>query len=281
MASIANDGVRVALLAGIAILAAGCAPSLSTLQPAAVARPGHIQGHLGFDVSIPTGTVTRVIDAAESLATAARNRDLTEDEKKTVYEAGVNLAANPPSPASNLLIAVGVAKRVEVGVRIAGGGWRLGGRVQILEEARSGVDLSVGLGVSRYTFEFPASNLIPILKIDDFTRWTFDLPVLFGISGSYYRLWAGPKFLFSTFDTAVRVDVPFVNTTELASFDGTGVHVAAQGGAALGYKWIFVGLEVTLAQLFGSAQATLFGNSFRSEIGSFIFHPSLALLLDI
>jgi hypothetical protein len=268
--------------AAVALFGAeGCAPSLSTLQPAHVAKPGHVQAHLGFDVSLPTGTIRRAVDVAEPLADAANNRDLTDDEKRRVFDAGVNLAVNPPSPTSNLGIAVGVVKRVEVNGRLAGGGWRLGGRFQILDRDTHGVDLSVGLGASRYTYEFPASGVIPILKIDDFTRWTFDVPILFGISGDFYRVWGGPKLLYSTFDTAVRLDIPFVKTSDLAKFEGSTLHLAGQGGVAIGYKVIFIGIEMTLASMSGSADATILGSASRYGLGSFIIHPSVALLLEI
>jgi hypothetical protein len=264
-----------------AALAVGCAPSLSTLQPAHVAAPGHVQAHLGLDVSVPTGTIRRAVDAARPLARAASDRDLTADEKRQVYDAGVNLAVNPPSPTTNLGIAVGIVKRFELGGRLAGGGWRLGGRFQILERATSGVDLSVGLGVARYTYEFPASNVIPILTIDDFKRWTFDVPLQIGISGDFYRLWGGVKLLYSTFDTAVRLEIPFTASSDLATFDGHTLHVAGQGGFAFGYKVIFVGMELTLASMSGSAEANIVGTTSRYDLASFVVHPSVALLLEL
>mgnify|MGYP006915169796 CR=1 FL=1 len=273
-------GRALALAAFFVGATTGCAPSLSTLQPAQVAAPGHMQGHVGFDVSVPTGTVSNVVDTAKPIGDAANNRTLTDDEKRALYDAATNLAVNPPGVSSTVGLAVGIAKRFEVGGRLAGGGWRLGGRFQILERAESGFDFSVGLGVAHDAYEFPASGVIPILHVDDFSRWTFDVPVLVGISGDFYRLWGGPKFVYSTFDTAVRVDVPFVKTSDLATFGGSTFHLAAQGGVAVGYKVIFIGAEITLAEMFGSADTTVLGSSHRTSLGSFVIHPSLALLLD-
>lgn len=269
----------VTLLAAAAI-ATGCAPSLSTMQPAHVAPKGHVQAQAGFDVSVPTGVIRRVVDGAEPIADAAQSRDISDDEKHRAYEAGVNLATNPPSFAPYLGLAAGVADNVEVGARFAGGGWRVGGRYQILHKDTSGVDLTAGLGISRYTFAFPVGDILPILKIDDFVRWSFDVPIQVGVSGDFYRVWGGAKFMFSTFDTAIRLDVPFVKSTELASFDGTTFHVAGTGGVALGYKKAFLALELTVAPTFGSATTTVLGRSERASLGGVVVHPSVGLLFE-
>ena len=50
------------------LLASGCATSLSGFQPAHVAPKGHVTAEAGFDVSVPTGTITKAIDAGKTLA---------------------------------------------------------------------------------------------------------------------------------------------------------------------------------------------------------------------
>ena len=62
---------------------------------------------------------------------------------------------------------------------------------------------------------------------------------------------------------------------------GARAEAGAQGGAAFGYKWIFIGFELTLAEMLGSANTTILNDSHRSGLSSFIIHPSLALLLEI
>jgi len=42
-----------------------------------------------------------------------------------------------------------------------------------------------------------------------------------------------------------------------------------------------VGLELTLAEMFGSAKATLLGSSHETKLDSFVVQPSVALLLEI
>ena len=88
----------------------GCAPALSSFTPAHVAPKKHVQAELGFDVSVPTGTITDVVDQGATLGNAARNREPTEDEQRQLFEAGAALGLNPPSLVSH----VGVAYTREV-----------------------------------------------------------------------------------------------------------------------------------------------------------------------
>ena len=60
---------RALLIAALG-LSAGCAPSLSTMQPAHIAPKGHVQATAGIEVSAPTATFTRVIDAGKALSQA-------------------------------------------------------------------------------------------------------------------------------------------------------------------------------------------------------------------
>ncbi len=74
--------------------ATGCATSLSSFQPAHVLPPGGVSLEAVWMASIPTGAVTRTIDTAKALASADM---LSEEDKRTVFAAGFNLALSPPS----------------------------------------------------------------------------------------------------------------------------------------------------------------------------------------
>lgn len=258
-------------------LLVGCAPALSTFQPAHVAKKGHVQAAAGLDIAIPTGTIASAVESVEPIARAAGNRALTADEQKQVFDAAVKVAANPPSFGPHAGVAYVPVERLEVGLRYVAGAFRLGSRYQILKREDHGIDLTVGAGISRLAYALPISDQIPFVEVEDFTRWQFDFPILFGKSGDWYRWWAGPKVMFSTFRTAMKIDAPkFVS--EVASFQGTGGYYGAQAGAAFGYKKVFIGFELTMAQLFGHADTTLLGASRRTDVNSFIVYPSVGLM---
>src|SRR5262249_35567092 len=155
----------------------------------------HITAEIGGDVSAPTGTITRTIDAGETLAKAARDHSLTDSERRQVIEAGANLAIDPPAVVMHLGLTYVPVERWELGLRYSYGSWRVGVRRQLLTQERYGLDLTVGLGLSRFSYEFPVQDLVNVLHLDDFTRWSLDIPLLVGNHAAWYRWWAGPRLL--------------------------------------------------------------------------------------
>jgi hypothetical protein len=275
--------VRARIVA--ALIVSACAPPLSGFQPAHVAPAGHIQAEAGLDVSAPTGTISRTIDVGRGLVGAARQRSLTDDERRRLIEAGASLVLDPPAVVTHVALAYGLVPGWEMGLRYASGSLRLGGRTELQSQDRAtgqGFDLSVGLGVSRQTASFPVDSVLDYLTIDEFTRFTVDIPVLVGRHAPWYRTWGGARLALSHYSGAMRLSLPATSGTpaELVagSVDGTGALVALQGGAAVGYAHLFVGFELTLARQFSGARLTAGGQSQDVDLGGFIISPGVALL---
>jgi hypothetical protein len=263
-------------------LAGGCAPSLATMQPAHVAPKGHFQATAALEVGIPTGAIVSTIDAGRALSDAAVHGSLTADQERRVFEAGIDVLATPPSAGPHLALAYTVAEHLEIGVRYAGDGWRAGTRYQILRHQEAPLDLTVGVGLARSVLSIPMGGFIPILEVDDFTRWTVDVPLLVGTSRSWFRVWAGPKLLWSHFGTALRLSIPNGNT-EYASFEGSAAYVGGQAGAAVGYRNLFLGVELTLAEAFGSASvtATSVAEVRPVDVTGFVVYPAFGLMGEL
>lgn len=266
-----------------AAVALGCAPALSSLQPAHVAEKGHFQAELGMDVTIPTGTIESVIDAGIAAAKAAESRKLEEPEKKQLFDAGAALALNPPSVVQHLGLAYTILDSWEMNLRYSVSALRLGTRYQLLKHKKHNIDLTVGAGVALYVLQFPVGSILDIVELEDFTRWQFDFPIQIGTSGDWYRVWGGPRLMFTTFGTELVVNLPEVSgysgETEIASFDGTGMYVGGQIGAALGYKKVFFGVELTLVQLFSSGALDAFGQrALAVDLDSFVIVPTFGLM---
>lgn len=274
---------RVRWIPLLAAALCGCAPALSTMQPAHVAPKGHVQAEIGTDFAVPTGTIVDTVDAAVTLIRAASNRELTENEQKRVFDAGVGLALNPPSPVQHIGVGVSVIDNLEVSLRYSVNALRLGTRYQFLTKAKHGVDLSVGAGVGYYVFSFPVGTILDIVELEDFSRWQFDFPILIGTHGKWYRVWGGPRLMFTTFSTSLTMNLPsstgYPGEIEIASFSGTGAYYGGQVGAAFGYKYVFLGIELTLAQLFSSGDLDAFGKrSLSVDLDSFVIYPAIALM---
>jgi hypothetical protein len=270
-------------------LSGACAPSLATMQPAHVAPKGHVQATVGFEISAPTGTISRIIDTGKTLSDVARRQmDLTPAQEQQVFEAGVNAVVVPPSLGYHFAAAYTVIDHLEVGVRYAGGGWRFGARYQVLRHEDGPLDLTVGAGVARATFEIPLSSYIPVLEVEDFTRWTFDVaPLQIGTSRSWYRVWGGPKFLYSHFSTALRLSIPGMPQPDLATFEGHAIYYGGQAGFALGFRSIFLAFELTLADVTGTGHVTASSPARdgspqpiarNADLSGFIIYPALGLI---
>ena len=276
-----SRGRRVAPL--LLFAAFGCAPSLSTFQPAHVPPKGTVTASVGLEAGVPVGAIETLIDAGKDLASRGQNGEaLTDDQKWQIFDAGVSLMLLTPSFGPHFAIGFVPIERLEVGLRYAGSAWRVGGRLQLLDHVTGPFDLTVGLGLSRFTFEFPISDQIPVLQLDDFSRWQVDVPILAGTSRDWFRFWIGPKLLLSTFETRLTLSLP--NDVTAASFDGTATFLGGQAGLALGYRKLFVAFELTMGEAFGTAHLTslvLNPSTHDTHLSSFTIFPSIGLMGEI
>lgn len=272
---------RGSLVVGLlAVAAAGCAPSLATMQPAHVGPKGTVQVAAAMEIGVPTGTIIQAIDTGKTLSDRALNGDpITEADREQIYRAAINWVGSPPQLGPHFAANYAPLDRVEVGIRYAGRGWRLGGRYQLLRREEGPFDLVVGFGVARSTYKVPLSDVIPVLEVDDFTRWTFDVPVLAGTSRSWYRVWIGPKLVHSRFGIGTRLVIPN-ETPEVARFDGATTFLGGVGGVAVGYQHVFLGLELTVGHISGSATAdlTTAGVARSADLSGTIIYPTFGLM---
>jgi hypothetical protein len=263
------------------LLACGCATSLSSFQPAHVLPAGHVSLAAGLDGSIPTGAVTRTIDTARALANANM---LSEQDKRTIFAGGFNLALSPPSVVEHIGLTYSPADRWEVGLRYASHAWRIGGRRQLLQQALDGTgwDVTVGLGLQRFSFSLPIDEVIPIVRLEEFTRWNLDIPLVAGRRGDFYRIWGGPRLVFSDYGAELVLRAPgsagSVANEDIASVEGRGTYLGLQGGAALGYRVLFLAFELTVVRFLGAARLSAFGSNADIETGTWVVYPGVAIL---
>src|SRR6185503_5878179 len=98
----------------------------------------------GVEFGVPSGGVDDVVNSGKELVDAARSGTITDEQKWKLFDAGVNLAASPPSASQHLAIAYTFLDRAEASLRYVGGGFRLGGRYKILRHEESLLYLVVG-----------------------------------------------------------------------------------------------------------------------------------------
>jgi hypothetical protein len=260
----------------------GCAPALSTFQPAHVAPQGHFQGGAGFEIGVPVGTLDDLITVGRNLADKAQtNQGLTDDEKWRLFDVGINLALNPPSVGPHVGIAYTVVEHLELNLRYAGAVIRFGGRYQLLDHVTGPFDMVTGFGVAHDSHGVSVPE-IDIVRVDEFSRWRIDVPLLIGTSRDWFRVWAGPRFLYSWFDAGLSLNLqnehPQVNLT------GTAVYFGGQAGVALGYRKLFFAVELTMAEVWGTAHLTtnaITPGVHDSSLSTFVVYPSIGLIAEL
>ena len=252
------------------------------MQPAHVAPKHHVQAEFGMDVSVPTGTIADAIDAAGTLVKVAGERDLTDAEVQQVYTAATATLLNPPSATPHVGIGFTVVDNLEVSLRYATSSLRLGGRYQFLNKLKHGVDASVGLGLGYFVLDLPLDS-IPIVKLEDFSRFQLDVPLVFGTRGSWYRLWGGPRFMYTRFGMDLKLEIDATSTVtarkEIASFGGNGFYVGAQGGVAVGDKYVFLAFVLTVVRLIMNGDLAVLQKPVANfDLSSNIVYPTLGLM---
>jgi len=252
------------------------------MTPAHVAKARHVQMETGLDVSYPTTGISDIVDLGKSLAVQAR--PLTAEEERQLIRAGAALALNPPSVNTHVGVGVGLGYNTEAQGRLVSGGWRLGARYQFLNQATHGVDLSGGLGLGRISFSPPGADIFePLLTVDDYTRWQFDLPLLVGMSGNWYRWWGGPRMMLGSFDGGMKLSEPTEGTVFDAKLSGTSSYLGGQLGGALGYKKVFLALELTVVGFGTRAEVVTNGavaGDFKTDVSGVVVYPAIGLLGD-
>ena len=119
----------------VVMVTVGCAPSLSTFQPAHVAPKGHVMASGGFEVGLPVGAIDALIDSGKTLAEQGQSgQPLTTEQKWQIFDAGINLMLNLPSVSPHVAVAYTPLAHLELGVRYAGTAWRGGARVEVLRQ---------------------------------------------------------------------------------------------------------------------------------------------------
>ena len=153
-------------------------------------------------------------------------------------------------------------------------------RPQLLGQDDSGVDMTVGLGLGAAAFDPPIHSVLDNVEVGDFVRWNVDLPITVGWHGSWYRFWTGPRLLYSSMSETMTLHLPY-ETTVTGSVSGRGLYVGGFVGAALGYRSLFIGPELTLVELFGTAEVSALGVTTSARLDSFVVYPAIAVMGEL
>jgi len=285
----------------LGLVAPGCATTLSSFQTAKPVPPGHVEVNGGTGLYIPLGTAIHVIgigvDQAKKAIDAASNQrqyNLTEADQQDLLTAGIALAVMPPANTYEMSIRTGIVDNLDMGLRYSVNAVRLDAKFRFLhqnfdgpevpEDSARTFDMALGVGGAKYLFDSPVLDALEFVQMGDFSRWDVEVPLYLSWQwGEYFRLYGGPKYVYSR----TSFDERLVNTSEQAS-NITGLDlslpstvtmqfVGATAGLMVGYKYVFLMLELTGGYTF--CAPVVLGQ--RRDLGGVTLFPAAGIAIRI
>ena len=258
-------------------------------------RPGHVQAQAALDVNVPASRIVDAVDVAGTLGSRYASDPSyvpTSDEQRQALAAGVGLGLSSPGVNPDFMLRMGVVKNLDVGLRWSGLAAHVDGKYRFLatreptaeeEEAERGkigngpdrgFQGAVSIGISKSLYDGFVFDALDFLDVGDYSRWNVEVPLIFGSRlGDFGHVWFGPKYVFSTYS----VDASLQNVGIVSKSSGTIHHLGAFGGVGVGYKVVFVFLELTIAKMF--AEPEVFGQ--RTDLGGIVVVPAGGLMLRL
>lgn len=242
---------------------------MTTMQPARVARKGDIGVNLGGSASLPVGPIIDLYDSGKEVVEeyeANGTSNLDEQDIITLLEAGAGVLLALPTVTPTLTGKYAFLDRWEGGLRLAGPTTQLFVRNQVIDATRGDpLNGTWGVSLGRAVIEAPVGSLDDYLEVDDFERWELEGHLFLGWDGDFGRFWFGPKVVATTYDAGIGLNLGDTCSAR-AGLDGSAVYASGAVGGAVGFRWIWIGLEITSGYM--SSSTTLSGTLACPEAGA-------------
>ncbi len=276
-------GAKRCYISTLLLLSVGCTTSLATMTPAPTTAPGHVRVSGGVGGNIPAGQIVDLVtDGQEILDKSDMGEPISEEEQRRIEDLAIALLATPPSVGVDAQVRFGVAEKLDIGARFSSGA--VGGdvRYQFTGEGYDGFVGSIGLGARFFLVQlddWPVGHEYEDdIEIKNLKRIEVDLPLLFGVSGKVGHLWFGPKLAYSRFTN--EVDLTIGDAMYNVEVAGNNFYYGAQFGFALGYEFIWVSAEITVAGVSIDAEATVNSEQRSVNADGLIVYPAGSILLE-
>lgn len=284
----------------IAVLASGCATTLSTMQTAVPVEPRHVQINGGYGLYLPLGPAADAVmqgakQAAKAVAAAKNDEQyqLSEEDQQALLTAGIGLAAMPPGFAYEISLRTGVVDNLDVGLKYStSGSLKADAKYRFFHQGPSGepgvmspsYDLAIGLGASKYFFESPVITVLEYVQLGDFSRWDVEVPAIFSIEwGQILKFWVAPKYVFShtSFDeelVGISEEATRRSGYQLGLPGSVSTHfIGSSVGFGAGYRWVHVMFELTAGYTY--CRPVIFGH--QRNLGGLTLYPAIGLQVKL
>ncbi|TXD36211.1 hypothetical protein FRC98_13895 [Lujinxingia vulgaris] len=255
--------IFVTLLTLTLLFASGCATSLSNLAPAHTLAPGEVQITGVAQADLYTGVFDGTIDAGRAVVDAAQRDDgpISEEELRTLLDAVLLWQLFLPGVTPELALRVGVSDRplagLDVGLRYNGNVVKPDVRLQLWESASGNLALTAHAAYGYH--RSVATSAVEWAVMTEFKRHDFEA----GLSAGWeyqdiFKLYLSPRYLYSDLSATPnlpdwlkeRIPEEYQDYNPSRFFEDSEMHyVGLNWGAMLGYRWVFVHLDMTMMRV--------------------------------
>ncbi len=259
-----------------------CTPTLSTMEPARLTPPGHVQITTSASGTLPTGEPMSLL---RDLQRVSKSEKLNLDSAEELALGTASLLVNAPGMTSTASISVGLNRQYEISARVSTSAARFGMRHQLFR-ARPGVYGVVGLGLTQYFAPLDIETFSNRAQIHSFSRQEVDVPLHLGISGRVGHLWLGPKLVFARYDADVSACLDITGgvcrTHGRMNMRGTAMYSGGQFGIALGHRRFWIAAELSALHLGANADLNVNVSGIKSRVpftpDGWLFSPAIGVI---
>lgn len=275
-------GVAAVLLS--AQLMTACTTSLTTMRPTRALDSGEVQVTGGLIVPVATSAIDAVINLGEeavdqALAAQDAGEPLTPEQERELTTSALALVLFQPAVVPEVAARVGIGFDVDLGLRYSGQLVKGEAHWQFWE-SEDGVLVSATLGFAHHlgpgtSVLQVAFDVLDFVKLVDYSRQDIDLRLSVGKDwGEWLSVYGAARYLVSFLDFGARLDdVESLTDQDIIDAGGAVHHVGVTGGLMVGYKYVFVNLELNVAQVF--FEPSILGET--QDLSGLIFAPGVGL----
>jgi hypothetical protein len=285
----------------VAVGMTGCASNLAQMQTARALEPGQLKVGGGVGWYIPATQLGNLagdgVQVAKQGLEAEINKtpvQLSDAQKRSIAIHSIALATMPPSPSVQLDARLGLLPRFDVGLRYSIDAVRADAKFNFYHDGvddpedglpRRSKDIAIGLIVSKQLYNGAVGDMMGTIRLDNFNRWDFEIPLYVSIDVSrYFGVYGAGRYRFSyvSFDQHVTTQAPdcgcgtaptqtTVNTPSKLESHFYGATAGIRVGSAR-FSWM---LELTIGNTV--ARTRLLGQVI--DLGGITLYPATGIAL--
>lgn len=273
-------------VASMALVLSGCTTTLTNLTTAKALEPGHVQVTGGGYGTVTTNVIGRTFDAGkeayDQIENTPEDEEITVETFRTYINAALAWLLFQPGFTFEGMLRVGitdaVAEGIDAGIRYDGNVIKPDVKLQIWESTDEAWAFATSLGYGYHSSI--VSSVVEWVTLTDIGRHDVDLQTILSYHhGEWLRAYAAPRVMFSAITTsdklpsflAERVPQEIQDQSPSQYIDGANAwYVGGSIGTQLGYKYVFLALEMGLHRLIFSP--TVLDD--ETNFGGWVFTPA-------